>query len=89
MKKKISKKNKNIKQISAEEFDRKFDNGEDMTPYMDLKSARWTPGILQRINIDIPKNIIIKIDHEADRVGITRTSLIKIWLAERVDRLAG
>ena len=79
---------KKPKKISAREFDRKFDKGEDITPYLDLKTARVDPPI-QRINIDIPGEMLAKVDKEADRVGIPRTSLIKVWIAEHVDRLAG
>ncbi len=79
---------KKTKKISAAEFDKKFDAGkEDITPYLDLKKARVDVP-LHRINIDIPAEILDKVDKEAERVGIPRTSLIKVWIAEHVDRLA-
>ncbi len=81
----MKKKNK----ISAEEFDKKFDEGkEDITEHLDLKSARVVYPV-QRINIDIPGEILKKVDREADRIGVPRTSLIKLWIAEHTDRLAG
>lgn len=80
MKKKLPKK------ISASEFDRMFNAGEDMTPYLDMSTAKMDYPA-QRINIDIPKTILHKVDLEATRVGVTRTSLIKLWIAEHADRL--
>ena len=82
------KKKKAPKTITAEEFDKIFDEGkEDITPYLDLKSAKIDPP-LQRINIDMPQEILAKVDHEANRIGVTRTSLIKIWISRFTDRLA-
>ena len=80
---------KKLKKISGAEFDKKFDDGkaEDITPYLDFKKARVDLPI-HRINIDIPEAILVKVDKEAERVGIPRTSLIKVWIAEHVDRLA-
>ncbi len=75
-------------QITAEEFDRAFDQGKDITKYLDLKNAKMVYPV-QRINIDIPHEILEKVDREAARVGVPRTSLIKVWIAEQVDRLAG
>lgn len=80
-------KKKNHK-LSAGEFDDKFDRGEDVSAHLDMKSARAVPAV-HRINIDIPSDILAKVDQEAQRVGIPRTSLLKVWIAERTDRLAG
>lgn len=79
---------KKPKKITAKEFDEAFDRGEDVTPYLDLKTAKVHYPV-HRINIDIPNEILKKVDHEAARVGVTRTSLLKLWIAEHVDRLAG
>lgn len=89
MKKKSTTKNLKPKPITAEEFDRKFDAGEDLTPYLNLESTKMVYPDIQRVNIDIPQAILKKIDAEANRMGMTRTSLIKYWLAERTDKLAG
>ena len=79
---------KKPKKIKASELDRIVDSGGDITPYLDMSTAKADHPV-QRINIDIPKAMLHKVDIEAARVGVTRTSLIKLWLAERVDRLAG
>ena len=70
--------------MKAEEFDKKFDNGEDISEYLDLEKAR-RPGLEQkRVNVDFPKWMIHSLDKEAKRLGVTRQSIIKIWIAERL-----
>ena len=70
--------------MKAEEFDKKFDNGEDISEYLDVEKAR-RPGLEQkRVNVDFPKWMIHSLDKEAKRLGVTRQSIIKIWIAERL-----
>ena len=79
-------KSNNPKRIKAEKFDQLFEKG-DITPHLKLETAKLhTP--FQRINIDIPQNMLKRVDQEADRIGIPRTALIKMWISERVDQLA-
>jgi len=75
---------KQDKKISAEDFDQRFDNGEDMADFLDLKKAQVNKKI-QRINVDIPIPFLMKIDREAQRIGVARTALIKLWLSERLE----
>lgn len=75
------------RKIKAQEFDEAFEKG-DVTEHLDLKSAKLRHPV-QRINIDIPQEILEKVDEEASRIGVPRTSLIKLWISERLDRLAG
>lgn len=76
------------KKIKASDFDKSFDEGkEDVVQHLDLKSAK-TQQSVHRINIDIPTEILQKVDREAARMGVPRTSLIKVWIAEHTDRLA-
>lgn len=70
------------KMIKASDFDTAFEKGE-VTKHLDLKSAK-ARFPTQRISIDFPKNIIKEIDIEAAKIGVTRTSLIKIWVAEHL-----
>lgn len=81
MKRKINKTN-----ISAKEFDALFENG-DITPYLDTKNAQFINQKIQRINLDIPGDILRIIDKEATRIGVARTALIKVWLAERIETI--
>ncbi|AFZ59243.1 CopG family transcriptional regulator [Anabaena cylindrica FACHB-243] len=72
--------------MKAEEFDAKFDDDEDITDFLDLSKAR-RPGYEQkRINIDFPIWMIEALEHEAKRLGVTSDSIIKLWLAERLDK---
>lgn len=72
------------KKIKASEFDKLFDEGKDVSEYLDLKSLK-VEYPTQRINIDIPEEMLLQIDKEATRIGIPRTSLLKVWIAERID----
>ena len=72
--------------MKAEEFDVKFEYGEDITQFLDLSQAR-RPGYEQkRINIDLPIWMIAALEHEAKGLGVTSDSIIKLWLAERLDK---
>jgi hypothetical protein len=76
-----------LKRITAKEFDEKFDAGEDITPYLDMSSARRPNEELRRVNVDFPRWMVNQLDREAKRIGVTRQSIIKIWLAQRLDSL--
>ena len=76
------------KAISAEEFDRRFDDGEDMSDYLDWSSFR-RPGLeSNRVNLDMPQHMVAKLDTHAKERGVTRQALIKMWLADRLDAAA-
>ena len=82
-----------MKTISAEEFDRKFDNGEDILPYIDLSSKRTVAEFekeilsIKKVNVDLPSWAIASLDKEAKRMGVTRQSIIKMWLIQKLDDL--
>ena len=70
--------------ITAEEFDHRFDEGEDITPFID-KSSIHRPGLeARRVNVDFPEWIIEKLDVQSKLIGVSRQSLIKFWISERV-----
>jgi hypothetical protein len=72
--------------MKAEEFDQSFDRGEDVTSELDLTGAR-RPGFEQRrVNVDFPVWMIESLDREARRLGVTRQSIIKVWIAERLEQ---
>ena len=76
------------KKISAEEFDRRFDDGEDMADYVDWSRAS-RPGLeVKRVNLDMPQHMIAKLDQQAKRRGVTRQALMKMWLADRLESAA-
>jgi hypothetical protein len=74
--------------MKAKEFDHKFDNGEDITDQLDLANARRGGGTQRRVNVDFPGWMVEALDREATRLGVTRQSIIKMWLAERLERKA-
>ena len=76
--------------MKAEAFDRKFDeNQEDILDDLDLTQIR-RPGYEQRrIDVDFPVWMIEALDREALRLGVSRQSIIKIWIAERLEHAPG
>ncbi len=72
--------------MKAEEFDKLFDEGKEITHLLDLSSTRKPNQELKRVNVDFPIWMVNKLDREAKRLGVTRQSIIKIWLAERLER---
>ncbi len=77
-----------MKTIDAEELDRMFDEGEDISEYVDWDASRRPNYEQKRINLDIPRWMIGALDKEAKRCGVTRQSLIKMWLAAKLDSLS-
>jgi hypothetical protein len=74
--------------MKAKEFDKLFDEGKEITEALDLAKAK-RPGHLQkRVNVDFPTWIIESLDKEAKRLGVTRQSIIKVWIAERLSKVA-
>jgi hypothetical protein len=77
------------KSISAEQFDARFDQGEDVVEYLALEMAE-RPGLKQRrVSVDFPAWMVQELDREASRLGITRQSVIKFWISEKLHPLAG
>jgi len=76
------------KPISAEEFDRRFDDGEDMGDYVDWSAVKRPGQDTKRVNVDIPQWMVSRLDAEAKRRGVTRQALIEMWLADRLDAAA-
>ncbi|MEN8168085.1 MAG: CopG family transcriptional regulator [Pseudomonadota bacterium] len=74
--------------MKAKEFDRKFDEGADIIDALDLSKAKRSMQKQKRVNVDFPSWMIESLDKEASRVGVTRQSIIKVWLAERLEELA-
>ena len=79
-----------MKKITAEEFDEKFDNGDDIDEYLDFSSAVKLKDMkkikteTKKVNVDFPEWVIESLDKEAKKIGVTRQSIIKVWIAERL-----
>lgn len=72
--------------MKAKKFDQKFDtNEEDIISDLDLASAKRVNQEQRRVNVDFPVWMIESLDKEASRLGVTRQSIIKVWLAERLE----
>ena len=72
---------------SAKEFDRRFDEGEDILDLIDLTKARIVRhGKKVRITLDIAEELVHEIDRIRQSIGVDRAALIKIWLHERVQQ---
>jgi hypothetical protein len=73
--------------VKASRFERAFDQGRDVSRYLDVAKAR-RPGLEQRrVNVDFPVWMIESLDREAARLGVPRQSLVKVWIAERLELL--
>ncbi|ODS33580.1 MAG: hypothetical protein SCARUB_01314 [Candidatus Scalindua rubra] len=72
--------------MKAREFDKKFDEGEDISKYLDVSKARRPEQEQKRVNVDFPLWMIHLLDKEAKRLGVPRQSIIKVWLAERLEK---
>ncbi len=70
--------------IKAEEFDKKFDRSEDLSEHLDIANAKRPGQEQKRVNVDFPLWMIQSLDKEAKRLGVTRQSIIKIWIADRL-----
>ena len=71
--------------MKAKDFDKKFEEGQkDIVDDLDLSSARRVNQEQKRINVDFPAWVVESLDREAARIGVTRQSIIKVWLVERL-----
>ena len=74
--------------MKAKDFDKKFDEGKtDVVDQLNLKTLRRLKQTQRRVNVDFPTWMIESLDKEASKLGVTRQSIIKVWLAERLEAL--
>jgi hypothetical protein len=74
--------------MKARIFERQFDEGVDVTASLDLSKAKRVLQDQKRVNVDFPTWMIDSLDREASKLGVTRQSVIKVWLAERLEATA-
>ena len=72
---------KSPKAITAEEFDAKFERGEDVSDHVDWANAE------KFVNVPFPLWMVKAMDDEARRLGINRQALIKVWIADRIEQV--
>jgi CopG antitoxin of type II toxin-antitoxin system len=74
--------------MKAKKFEQQFDEGADITATLDLSKAKRVLQAHKRVNVDFPTWMIDSLDREASKLGVTRQSVIKVWLAERLEATA-
>ena len=74
--------------MKAKKFDSDFESDKDITGSLDLSKIRRPNQEQRRVNVDFPTWMIESLDKEATRLGVTRQSIIKVWLAERLEASA-
>ncbi|MDP2853489.1 MAG: hypothetical protein Q8O28_04480 [Smithellaceae bacterium] len=72
--------------MKAREFDKEFDKGGDISQHLDTSKARRPEQEQKRVNVDFPVWMIQLLDKEARRLGVPRQSIIKVWVAERLEK---
>jgi hypothetical protein len=72
--------------MKAREFDKKFDEGKDISKYLNISKTRRPKQEQKRVNVDFPLWMIQLLDKEAKRLGVPRQSIIKVWVAERLEK---
>ena len=74
--------------MKAKKFEQQFDEGVDITAALDLSKVKRVLQEQRRVNVDFPTWMIDSLDREASKLGVTRQSVIKVWLAERLQATA-
>ena len=74
--------------MKTKKFEQQFDKGVDITASLDLSKVRRVMQAQKRVNVDFPTWMIESLDREASKLGVTRQSVIKVWLAERLEATA-
>jgi hypothetical protein len=72
--------------MKANDFDKDFDEGKDITQQLDISKKRRPEYEQKRVNVDFPVWMIQSLDKEAKRMGVPRQSIIKLWVAERLEK---
>ncbi len=70
--------------MKAKSLDKLFDQGKEVIQYLDLSKARRPGHEQRRVNVDFPNWMISSLDRQASRLGVTRQSVIKLWIGERL-----
>lgn len=74
--------------MKARKFEQQFDDEVDLTAFLELSKGRRVLQEQKRVNVDFPTWMIDSLDREASKLGVTRQSVIKVWLAERLEMTA-
>lgn len=72
------------KSITASEFDKKFDDSENIVEFLDLKSLKKPDNEPKRVSVDFPAWMVHELDKVSKRLGVTRQSVIKVFISEKL-----
>ena len=72
--------------MKAKNIDKKFDEGQDISKYLDVEKAKRPVQEQKRVNVDFPVWMVHLLDKEARRLGVPRQAIIKVWIAERLEK---
>ncbi len=72
--------------MKASEFDKKLDEGQDISKYLDVSKAKRPGQEQKRVNVDFPTWMIRLLDKEAKRLGVPTQAIIKVWIGERLEK---
>ena len=75
--------------MKTQDFDAAFNDGQNISEHLDMESARRPARETRRENVDFPTWMVAALDEEAQRLGITRQALIKVWIADRLEQRKG
>ena len=70
--------------MKAKDLDKQFDGNEDVSRHLDIARAKRANQEARRVNVDFPSWMVHSLDKEANRLGVTRQSIIKVWISERL-----
>lgn len=71
--------------MKAKDFDKQFDEGKNISKYIDMSKAKRSEQEQKRVNVDFPLWMLHSLDKEAKRLSVPRQSIIKVWVAERLE----
>jgi len=72
------------KSITTQQFDELFDEKGDIAEFLDLKTAKRDGLKTRRVSVDFPEWMINLLDQQAIKLGVTRQSIIKFWISEKL-----
>ncbi len=72
--------------MKAKDFDKKFEEGKNISKYLNMSKAVRPEQKQKRVNVDFPLWMLHFLDREAKRLGVPRQSIIKVWVAERLEK---
>jgi hypothetical protein len=79
-------KTKNVVKTTAQNLESRFDAGANVLDYFDATTALRRNLTPRKVNVDFPAWVVKDLDKEADRLGVARQSLIKVWIVERLEQ---